>query len=74
VTVLCARCGLDIAAGHEAGGWSASGPGGWFHADEDACGPPLPPEPLPDVRLSGGHGPWPSNRDIERLLDRSGNP
>jgi hypothetical protein len=65
----CARCGLKIPPGREAGGWGISGPGAWYHADEDECGPPLPAEPLPAVRLSGGHGPWPSDHDIEQFLD-----
>lgn len=65
----CARCGLDIEPGRGTGGWSASGPGTWYHSEEDDCGPPLPAVPLPAVRLSGGRGTWPSDHDIERLLD-----
>ena len=70
MTVRCARCGLDVDAGRETGGWSASGPGAWYHADEDDCGPPLPTEPLQAVRLSGGRGPWPSDYDIEQFVGR----
>lgn len=55
----CVLCGNKIEGGRVAGGWSASGPGAHYHAILDECGPPLPPEPLPAPRLSGGRWPHP---------------
>lgn len=60
----CVRCGLVIPPGAEAGGWANSGPGRWYHRDLTACGPMLTPPPLP-----GPLGPWPTQADLDRLLD-----
>lgn len=70
--LICARCRLRIQLGHEGGGWATSGPGHLVHADIRECGPPVPPEPLPPVRLSGGRGPWPSDHDLRQLIDSDG--
>lgn len=67
---MCERCRLPIEPGREGGGWAASGPGHVTHADISECGPLPLPEPLPPVRLSGGHGPWPSDHHLRQLLDR----
>lgn len=70
--LLCVRCLLRIEPGHEGGGWATSGPGHLTHADIRECGPLPPPEPLPPVRLSAGRGPWPSDHDLQQLLDSEG--
>jgi hypothetical protein len=66
-TLRCDRCGLRITPGHEDGGWATSGPGSWYHADRDECGPPLPELPLPEPHPVGGE--WPTDQDITRLLN-----